>query len=333
VPAVAIAELERLAGRALERAGAAPPMARAAAAALVAADAEGLPTHGLSRLPLYCQHLAEGRADGRAVARIASEHAGCCLIDAGGGLAYEALGIAVAEAIARARRHGIAFSGVTGSHHSGAMGCHLEPVAAAGLVGLAFTNSPAAINAWGGKRALFGTNPVAAAFPRRDASPIVVDLSLTEVVRGKIMLYAKEGRPIPPGWALDREGRPTTDAAAALTGSLFPIGGAKGAMLALMVELLCCALTGAAFGYENDSYFEPGGKPRIGHAILAIDPAALAGREVYLERVEALVAAMLADAGVRLPGERRRQALARSHEAGIEVPEALLRQVAELAGG
>ena len=141
-----------------------------------------------------------------------------------------------------------------------------------GSSGLAFTNSPSAINAWGGKKAFFGTNPIAAIFPRRNADPIVVDLSLTEVVRGKIMLYAKEGKPIPLGWAVDKDGNPTTDPKAALTGSLTAIGGVKGATLALMVEVLCVALTGAAFSFENDSYFEPGNKPRIGHAILAIDP-------------------------------------------------------------
>jgi (2R)-3-sulfolactate dehydrogenase (NADP+) len=331
MPNVATIELTRLAVRALARAGASDAMAQATARALVHADAQGLATHGLSRLALYCEHLRNGRANGAAVPRIVSGREGTCLIDACGGLAYEALALAVSEVIERARRAGVAFCGVTNSHHSGAMGDHLRPVAAAGLVGLAFTNSPAAINAWGGKRALFGTNPVAAAFPRRDAEPIIVDLSLTEVVRGKIMLYAKEGRPLPAGWALDKDGNPTTDAQAALTGSLFAIGGAKGAMLALVVELLCCSLSGAAFGFENDSYFEPGNKPRIGHALLAIDPGALAGREVFLERVETLVGAMLADEGVRLPGDRRHTALRRSGSDGIEVPEALHRQLCELA--
>jgi len=332
MPRLTLSELTALAARALVRAGASEAMAQATARALVDADAQGLATHGLSRLPLYCEHLREGRATGAAAPRVVSDRAGCCLVDAGGGLAYEALQMAVREVIERAGRCGVAFCGVTNSHHSGAMGDHLRPIVAAGLVGLAFTNSPAAINPWGGKRALFGTNPVAAAFPRRDAEPIIVDLSLTEVVRGKIMMYAKEGRPIPAGWALDRDGRPTTDAKAALTGSLFPIGGAKGAMLALVVELLCCALTGAAFGFENDSYFEPGNKPRIGHAFVAVDPAALAGREVFLERVETLVGAMLAEDGVRLPGDRRHAAMRLARSEGVELPEPLLAQVQALAG-
>lgn len=331
LPLASISELTALATNALRRAGASDTMARATAEALVHAEASGIPTHGLARLGLYCAHLRTGRVNGAALPRRVREHEGCCLVDAGGGLAYEALALASAEVVARAQRYGIAFAGVTGSHHAGAMAYHLEPVAAAGLVGLAFSNSPAAINAWGGKRALFGTNPIAAVFPRREQPPLWIDLSLTEVVRGRIMLHAEQGKPIPLGWALDRDGRPTTDPKAALTGSLAAIGGAKGAMLALAVELICCALTGAAFGFENDSYFEPGNPARIGHALIAIDPDTVAGRALYLDRVEVLVGAMLEDPAVRLPGTRRIQALANARAHGLELSEALLGQIKELA--
>jgi (2R)-3-sulfolactate dehydrogenase (NADP+) len=331
LPVVSVAALNELAIRALSRAGACEPMAAATAAALVDAEASAIPTHGLARLPLYCGHLRAGRVAGAARPALLHDHRACCVIDANGGLAYEALAVAVREAQARAHDYGMAYAGVTNSHHAGAMGYHLLPLACAGLVALGFTNSPAAINAWGGKRPLFGTNPVAACFPRRDAPPLLIDLSLTEVVRGKIMLHAEQGKPIPPGWALDRDGKPTTDAKAALTGSLAPIGGVKGAMLALTVELLCCALTGAAFGYENDSYFEPGRPARIGHAVVAIDPTAAAGREIYLERVESLLEAMAADEGVRLPGLRKHEAASHARAEGIEVPEALYAQMVELA--
>ena len=330
---LSIDELTQLAACVLEKAGAASAMAQAAAKALVAAEMEGLAGHGLSRAPLYAQHLREGRANGQAKVSVKTDKGATCLIDAGGGLAFEASALAVSEAIKRARRFGVAFCGVTNSHHFGAAAYHLAPIAQAGMVGLAFTNSPAAINAWGGKKPLFGTNPIAAIFPRLgQGHPLTIDLSLTEVVRGKIMLYAKEGKPIPLGWAVDKGGKPTTDAKAALTGSLFAIGGAKGAMLALAVELLCVTLTGAAFGYENDSYFEPGNKPRIGHAIVAIDPAALAGSDTYFERVETLVKAMLIDEGVRLPGERRHAAHIEARERGIELPDSVYQQLVALAG-
>lgn len=322
-----------IAARGLKRAGASKAAAQATAQALVAAETEGLTGHGLSRVPLYCQHLREGRAGGKAKPKVVKKKGGACLVDANGGLAFLATALAVKEAVKRAQRYGIAFAGVTNSHHFGAAGYHLAPIAQAGLVGLALTNSPAAINAWGGKRAFYGTNPIAAIFPRRGAEPIVVDLSLTEVVRGKIMLYAKEGKPIPLGWAVDKDGNPTTDAKAALTGSLTAIGGVKGATLALMVEILTVAVTGAAFSFENDSYFEPGNKPRIGHVILALDPGALAGADSYYPRLEAMVAKMLADEGVRLPGARRQQAAARARAGGIEVPDALGNELTLLAHG
>ena len=332
MPGIAIDALTDLAVRALKRAGASKAMATVTAKALVVAEAEGLPGHGLSRVALYAQHLREGRTDGKAKPKIIRKVGATCLIDAGGGLAFPAAALAVNEAIKRARRYGVAFAGVTNSHHFGAAAYHLAPVAAAGMVGLAFTNSPAAINAWGGKKAFFGTNPVAAIFPRKNAAPVIIDLSLTEVTRGKIMLMAKEGKPIPLGWAVDRDGNPTTDAQAALTGSLTAIGGVKGTALALMVEVLCVALTGAALSRDNDSYFEPGRRPRIGHAVLAIDPAALAGADTYYARIEDMIRRMLADEGVRLPGARRQQATARAQAEGLVISDALHQELRKLAG-
>jgi len=324
-------ELTQLVAAALTRAGASAAMADATARALVAAEMAGLGGHGLSRVQLYAQHVKEGRASGTAEPRIAHEKGAACLVDAQGGLAYLAMELATKEALRRAREFGVAYCGVTRSHHCGAMDYHLAPLAAAGLIGIGFTTSPAAINAWGGKKPLFGTNPVAAVFPRKGHAPLIIDLSLTEVARGKIMVAAKDGKPIPLGWALDADGKPTTDAKAALTGSMAAIGGVKGVLLALMVELLCCALTGAQFGFENDSFFEPGRPASIGHALLAIDPGALAGSSAYEERIETLIAAMLEDEGVRLPGERRHKLVADARASGIAVPDALLKQLRELA--
>ncbi len=331
MPQLTLDQLTDLVTRALKRAGASKAMAQCTAQALVAAEAEGLGGHGLSRVALYCQHLREGRANGKAKPKIIKRKGATALVDAGGGLAFPACALAVQESITRARRTGIALVGVTNSHHMGALAYHLAPVAQAGMVGIAFTNSPAAINAWGGKRAFFGTNPVAAVFPRNNAEPVVIDLSLTEVTRGKIMVYAKEGRPIPLGWAVDKDGNPTTDPKAALTGSLNAIGGVKGAALALMVEVLCVGLTGAALSFENDSYFEPGNKPRIGHAILAIDPGALAGTDTYFSRLEVMITAMLRDEGVRLPGARRQKLTAAAREQGLQMSDAQVKELLALA--
>lgn len=333
MPTYPIAELEALAARALERAGANPEMARATARALVAADAQGLASHGVSRVPQYAKHLANGRADGAAVPRVVHERGGAALIDAGCGLAFPACALAVGEAIRRAREHGVAFCGVTNSHHFGVAAHHLTPVAKAGMVGLAIGNSPSAMPAAGGRHPIFGTNPIAAVFPRRAAPPIVVDLSLSEVARGKLMVAAKEGREIPLGWALDREGRPTTDPKSGLEGSMLPSGGNKGAMLAMVVELLVTALTGAAIGSEASSFFvDEGNRPRIGQAFLVVDPGALAGAAVYAERVEALVAEMLVDPGVRLPGARREALAAKAAREGIAIPDPVAADLATLAG-
>jgi (2R)-3-sulfolactate dehydrogenase (NADP+) len=323
-----IAEAEKLVAQALERAGACAPMAAATAQALVLAEAQGLGSHGLSRVAQYATHLRNGRVNGAAQPRVVAGRDAAFVVDAGDGLAFPACELAVREAVERARRHGVAFAGVSNSHHCGVLVDHLRAAAAAGLVGLGFANSPAAMPAAGGRHPIFGTNPVAAAFPRRGVEPLLIDLSLSEVARGKVMVAAKQGKPIPIGWALDANGNPTTDAKAALEGSMLPIGAVsspKGAMLALIVELLVTALIGASFGFEASSFFvDEGNRPRIGQAFIVIDPDALAGRDRYLDRIEVLVAEMLKDDGVRLAGTRREQALRRAEQEGIEVPPSLL---------
>jgi (2R)-3-sulfolactate dehydrogenase (NADP+) len=325
-------QAETLARSALAIAGANADMAATTARALAAAEAAGQAGHGLSRVPQYAAFLRNGRADGSATARIVNERGGAVLVDACHGLAYPALALAESETAWRARAHGIAIAGVTNSHHSGAMGLPVARLAQQGLVALAFTNSPAAMPVPGGRRPLMGTNPVACAFPRAAAPPLVIDMALSEVARGKIMVAAKEGRAIPEGWALDAEGRPTTDPNAALSGAMLAMGGTKGALLAMVVELLCCALTGAAFGFEADSFFtDDGNRPRLGQALLVVDPGALGGTGVFAERIEAFVAAMEAEDGVRLPGSRRDALAARALAHGVDIPDALHRRLLDLA--
>jgi (2R)-3-sulfolactate dehydrogenase (NADP+) len=320
-----------LAARALHASGAGEAMAASTARALVLAQAQGIASHGLGRVPQYATHLRNGRADGAAVASIARRHGAALLVDAKQGLAFPACDLAVREGIAIARELGVCFAGVTNSHHAGVIVDHLRPAAAAGLVGLGFGNSPAAMPAAGGRHPVFGTNPVAAVFPRRTGDPLMIDLSLSEVARGKLMVAAKDGQAIPPGWALDRDGKPTTDPAAGLEGSMLPIGAAsspKGSMLALVVELLVTALIGAQFGFEASSFFvDEGNAPRIGQAFILVDPAALAGSDVYFERMETLIAEMLVDEGVRLAGARRLALERKARAEGIEVADSLVAQL------
>ncbi|MEP7062837.1 MAG: Ldh family oxidoreductase [Betaproteobacteria bacterium] len=324
--------LEALTLRALANAGANPDMAGTTAKALVDADAQGMASHGVARALQYAAHLRNGRADGAAVPQVTHARGGAALVDAASGLAFPACGVAVQEAMRRARASGVAFVGVTNSHHFGVAAYHLQPVATQRLVGLAFGNSPSAMPAAGGRTPLFGTNPIAAIFPRRAAPPLSIDLSLSEAARGKVMVAAKEGRPIPLGWALDKSGQPTTDAKAALEGSMLAVGGAKGAMLALIVELLVTSLTGAAIGFEASSFFvDEGNRPRLGQAFLIVDPDALAGIDTYFDRVETLVTAMLADAGVRLPGDRRRALAAKAARDGVDIQDGVAAELQKLA--
>lgn len=337
---VSMAQAQALVAAALQQAGANPAMAQSTARALVLAEAQGLASHGLSRVAQYAAHLRNGRVNGAAQPAVTGGRDAACVVDAQDGLAFPACELALRVAIARAAQHGVAFVGVANSHHAGVLVDHLRPAAAAGMVGLAFANSPAAMPAAGGRHPIFGTNPVAAAFPRRasDAStgnsfgePLLIDLSLSEVARGKLMVSAKKGESIPLGWALDAAGDPTTDPKAGMAGSMLPFGtgaGAaspKGAMLALVVELLVTALIGANYGFEASSFFvDEGNRPRIGQAFLVIDPGALAGRGNYLDRIEVLVAEMLRDSGVRLPGARRETLRRKAEAAGIAVDDALL---------
>jgi (2R)-3-sulfolactate dehydrogenase (NADP+) len=321
-------ELRTQVAAALRAAGANPLMADSSARSLVLAEAQGLGSHGLSRVGQYIAQLRNGRVVGSASARVARRKGATVLVDAGEGLAFPACELAVAEGVSGAREYGVAAVGVINSHHCGVVVDHLRAAAAAGIVGLGFSNSPAAMPAAGGRHPIFGTNPVAAVFPRRDADALLIDLSLSEVARGKVMVAAKKGEPIPPGWALDAQGRPTTDAQAALDGSMLPIGAVsstKGAMLALMVELLVSALIGANFGYEASSFFvDEGNRPHLGQLFVLIDPDALAGNDGYHGRIEVLIAEMLVDDGVRLPGARREALRRRAEADGIEVADSLL---------
>lgn len=333
----ALSALESLAARALLSHGASEAAATACARHLVAAQACGLEAHGLSRVPMYCDMLRDGRIDGAAIPRQVEQEEprpAAALVDAAGGLAYDACDMAVEILAGRAQRCGVGFVGIRNSSHVGALGLHLEAVARDGLVGLALSNAPAVMPFWGGHRPALGTNPVAAIFPRQHGSPLLIDLSMTTVARGHILLAARRGEPIPEGWALDKEGRPTTDPQQALEGSLLPIGGAKGAMLAMCFELLCTALTGASLSFEADPFFAAqGNAPRIGQAFIAFAPDALAGRSAYLERIETWIRQVSADPHVRLPGARRDASRAQAQRDGVFMRPELMAALEALADG
>lgn len=305
-------------------AGASPANAASVAWALVMAEADGLKGHGLSRVPTYLAMLKAGKIDGQVVPKATRPKPGVLAIDAGHGFAYPAIDFAVAELPRLAREQGVVAAPIRRSSHCGAAGLHVERLAEQGLVAMLFANTPGAIAPWGGSKPVFGTNPIAFAAPLAGREPVVIDMALSKVARGPIVAAKQKGEAIPEGWALDVHGKPTTDAAAALAGTMVPLGDAKGATLAMMVEILAAALVGAHFGFQASSFIDAvGGPPDTGQLILAIDPHAMGGNW-FDERMRALAHAIEAQEGTRLPGVRRLTLRAKAQAEGIDMPAELL---------
>ena len=328
---LSLAEAEALALEALlasrTSAGNAAPTARA----LVAAEADGQGGHGLSRVPSYALQSRAGKVNGFATPRVEQIAGAALRVDGGFGFAYPAIDTAIEALAPLAREQGIAVAAMHRSHHFGQAGAHAERLAERGLVALVLGNSPKAMAFWGGRKAMLGTNPLAFAAPLPGgAAPLVIDLALSVAARGKIVAAEKAGKPIPAGWAVDADGNPTTDPKAALAGTLLPIGGAKGGALALMIEIFAAAITGSAFGWEASSFFDDkGGPPNMGHVLIAIDAGQLSAG-AFDARMAALLEAMAAEPGARLPGTRRLTNRARAAAEGVAIPPALLAEIRAL---
>jgi (2R)-3-sulfolactate dehydrogenase (NADP+) len=325
---------ETLACDALVACGTEARAARSTAKALVNAEADGQGGHGLSRVPAYAAQVRSGKVDGRAQPHIEPLTAAAARIDAGLGFAYPAIDLAIDALVGMTAAQAIGTVAIRRSHHFGQAGAHVERLAERGLIGLIFGNTPKAMAFWGGSQPMLGTNPLAfaAPLPSPATAPLVIDLALSVVARGKIMAAQKAGTQIPDSWACDASGRPTTDPTAALAGTLLPMGGAKGGALALMVEILGAALTGSSFGWEATSFFEgSGAAPDMGQVLLAIDPERLSGG-AFAARMGRLCEMMSQDRMVRLPGARRLQHRERARREGLSVDETLLREIRSLHG-
>ncbi|WP_416652206.1 Ldh family oxidoreductase [Candidatus Pseudothioglobus sp. Uisw_086] len=279
--------------------------AREVADALINAEFDGQAGHGLSRIPSYVEQVLSGKVAGNVTPSLLSSKGSVIRVDANQGFAFPAISLALSEITKTCKSFGIAAASISRSHHFGQAGRHVERLAEDGLIGLMFGNTPKAIPPWGGTKPLFGTNPIAFASPREAAAPLVIDMSLSKVARGKVMVANQLNEKIPEGWAIDKEGRPTTDAKKALEGAMLPIGDAKGSALALMVEMLAAGLTGSNFGFEASSFLNAeGDSPGVGQLIIAIDPSFFSG-ESFAERTETLVGAILEQPATRLPGDKR----------------------------
>lgn len=313
-----LAAIESRVGGALARAGASPEQAASVARSVARAEADGIRLVGLGYLPVYLAHLRAGRVNGKARPRLAQPRAATLLVDADAGFAHPAFDQALNLLVAATRDCGVASLAIRNSYSIGVLGHPVEDIARQGMVALAFTNSPPNIAPWGGQQPLFGTNPMAFAAPRAGA-PLVIDQSASVVTKVALVAAAKSGH-VPAGWALDDQGQPTNDPDAALRGSMMPFGGAKGAGLALMVDLLAAGLTGANFSKDVVPYGKEGPPPGVGQFFVAFDPDAFAAG--FIDRIEDLAAAVLAQPGARLPGDRRLAARATAAREGVAIDDA-----------
>ena len=329
---LSIGSLEDIIARALEASNTGHANARSVAQALTRAEVDGQKGHGLSRVESYAAQARAGKVDGHAVPQTAHTRPGVLMVDVGHGFVYPAVDTAIEQLQTMANANGIAAAALYRSHHFGVAGHHVERLADNRLIGLATANTPKAIAPWGGRRPLYGTNPIAFAAPRANGPPLVIDMAVSQVARGKILTASQRGEPIPADWAVDENGVPTTDAQAALKGSLQPMGGAKGAALALLVEVLSVALTGSQSSAEASSFFDADGPPpSVGQTIIAIDPEGFAGSDAVAERVAAIASDIASEDGARVPGDRRLQLREAAARDGVTVDARQLANARQLA--
>ncbi|MBT8333508.1 MAG: Ldh family oxidoreductase [Deltaproteobacteria bacterium] len=327
---MSIDEALALCQKALVASGTEEKNAQLVAGALLRAEAEGQKGHGLSRVPSYCAQVRTGKVNGRAVPVVEDIKPGLVRVDAGFGFAYPAIELALPELAARAKTVGIAAAAIYHSHHFGVAGHPCEDLAQKDLLAFVYGNTPSALAPAGAKKKVLGTNPIAFGAPQAGA-PLIIDFAVSTVARGKIMAAKQAGKNIPEGWALGPNGKPTTDADEALRGSMLPIGGVKGAALALLVEVMSACLAGAALGVEASSLFDPdGAPPNLGQVILAIDAEALSGGH-FSPRLVDLAAVYNSIEGARFPGLKRLQNRRKAEEDGLSVPIALAGEIMKLA--
>lgn len=324
-------EVERLAAEALGRAGAVPAQAGPVARSIRLAERDGIRSHGLLYLPIYVEHLRCGKVRGDAVPQASQPRPATVAVDAAHGFAHPAIDAGWPHVEAAARRHGIAAMTLRRSYNCGVLGHHAMRAAEAGLVGLCLTHAPASIAPPGGRAPVIGTNPFALAVPDgRGGARIALDQSASVVAKSEILLRARRGEAIPPGWALDAAGEPTTDPDAALKGSMLPAGGYKGFGMGLMVELLASALAGAVSSREASPFSGPaGGPPATGQCFVLIDPEGF-DAPGFLDRIEALARAIEDQPGAHLPGSGRAAKRAAVAASGVRVDAELMARLQAL---
>lgn len=326
-----LAEIETIAFEALQRVGASEAAARSMARATAITEAEGVASHGLAYIPTYAGHVRCGKVDGKAEPSLERARPGLLRVDAATGFAHPAIDLGLEALVPMARDHGLAAMAVYNSYNCGVLGYHTGRLARSGLLGLGFTNAPASIAPSGGSVPVFGTNPFSIAAPAPGGEvALLIDQSASAIAKSEVMKHAREGKAIPEGWALDADGKPTTDPNEALKGSMAPSGGYKGVGIGLMVELMAAAMTGANLGKDASAFSgNAGGPPRTGQFFIAIDPGA-SSHGAFDGAVSALLDAIRAQPGGRVPGDRRARLRSEAEQNGVQVAQGTLDAIAAL---
>jgi LDH2 family malate/lactate/ureidoglycolate dehydrogenase len=279
-------ELRDLLTRIFEQVGMDSPDASLLADSLVFADLRGIHSHGVLRVPEYVEKLTTKGVDPKGKPRIVKAFGGCVVVDGGNSMGQIGMHFAMNEVISRAEEHGIAAAAIRGSNHSGAMAYFAIQALPHDMIGIATTNALPTMAPWGGAEKILGINPLGIAIPTRTELPIVHDAAFSGSSHGKIRIYQQKGSPIPEGWALDKDGYPTTDPSAAIDGLLRPIGEFKGVSLALIMGILSSMLSGAAYGLELGNMEEGPRAGQDGHFVAAIKIAAFEEVERFKARVD-----------------------------------------------
>ena len=325
-------EVHDLARRALMANGCNDANASAVARNMRAAERDGCKSHGLFRVPGYVKSLKAGKINGAAEPRL-HQTAPCVIqVDGDRGVAPLALEMGRGPLIKAARSQGIAALAIRRTHHYAALWPETEALATAGLVAMAFVNSPPYMAPAGGKKPFFGTHPMSFAYPRKDGGAMVWDQASAAMARGEIQIAKRDGHKLPEGAGIDADGNPTTDPAKILEGAQLPFGGYKGGAIALMVDLMCGPLIGEVTSWEAGEEDNGDGGPATGgELVLAFDPAKFGGDDA-IGRGERLFERMMGLEGVRLPGDRRFAARQKTPDDGIEIPASLHQTIVELIG-
>ena len=318
--------------RALEQAGTPAGHAATQTNLLLEAELRGRASHGLLRLPRIIERIHNGVAN--PTTRGAATWRSPAFLDVDGerGLGPVVALAALDQIRERARETGIAVAAVGNNNHIGMLALYAEQVARDGQILLALSTSEALVHPWGGRRALIGTNPIAIGVPTED-EPFVLDMATSQVAMGKIHDYANHGRALEPGWALDGDGNPTTDADAAKAGALAPFGEAKGYALGLAFELLVASLTASALGTAVKGTLDSSAACNKGDVFIVIEAGsgAVAARiSAYLDEIRACPA-LLPGRPVAVPGDRARAERRQRLEAGIELADDVWHRILDLA--